>query len=77
MMNRYDYFSCFLFLVKLIAFLTLNIFYLFQIQQLKQKHQAEISKRGRDYDETLLVLMQQLPPCGIKESTDHKVCFCF
>ena len=34
----------------------------------------ELSKQGRDYDETLLLLMRQLPqPNGIKDSADHKV----
>lgn len=44
-----------------------------EIEQLKHKHQTETGKLVRDYDQKMLTLMRQLPPCGLKESGDHKV----
>ena len=44
-----------------------------QISQLKKKQQLELGKLGREYDQRMLTLMQQLPPCGLKESAEHKV----
>ncbi|KAI9555803.1 hypothetical protein GHT06_018319 [Daphnia sinensis] len=41
--------------------------------QMKQKHQSEISKISRDYEERMLTLIRQLPPVGLKESADHKI----
>ena len=41
--------------------------------QLKQKHQSELSKLTRDYDERMLTLMKQLPPCGVLDSSEHKI----
>lgn len=40
---------------------------------MKQKHQSDLSKQSRDYEERMLTLMKQLPPVGLKESTEHKV----
>lgn len=44
-----------------------------KISQMKHKHQAELSKVGRECDEKMLQLMRQLPPCGLKDSAEHKV----
>ena len=44
-----------------------------QMVQSKQKHHSEMSKITRDYEERMLTLMRQLPPVGLKESTEHKV----
>ena len=44
-----------------------------QMDQLKHKHQVEMGKLSRDYDEKMLTLMRQLPPCGLKDSGEHKI----
>ena len=40
---------------------------------MRHKNQTELGKLTREYDERMLTLMRQLPPCGLIESADHKV----
>ena len=40
---------------------------------MKHQYQSQMNKSTREYDERMLTLMRQLPPCGLKESEDHKV----
>jgi len=44
-----------------------------EIVTMRHKNQSELGKLTREYDERMLTLMRQLPPCGLIESVDHKV----